>query len=555
MFRLKLSKRLITTTVLMALILVLIIVVVIKLFSEKDKIQLALDLSQQNREQLLKSEKVTESLLLVDGLFKEYCATFHAPVFVEYKAQIKNLSENIRLLKQAVVEESSEEDQQLNKIFDEKSSESVIYVKLRQITDSLIFSAEVLEENQVEIREYYGQKSVGKIDTLSVTETKTEYKKGLLGKIKSAIVGEKVEQNVNTKMLVQSSSGTDVPYNMQTERRLSPRTKSGELAQKAFELRESELKLIEINNRLIAEIRGLTDEIINGIKIQEAEQNKTFLNSVEHSTKFLQNVLIILMLIACALAGYILLLAYRNEKFQENIISLNKKVTRDSVEKDKFFSVLSHDLLNPFNALLGFSEMLNEAVANDDKEDTKEYSSIVQQSAKRIYNLLQNLLVWGRMQNGKTKYSPSSVEIEELVSGTIMVVSPIARNKEIRLEWEVRDKMVATVDANMLSSVLQNLITNAIKFTHRQGNVVVKSFEEAGQLNFVVSDTGVGMSQEQIDNLFKLDKTTSTKGTDDESGTGLGLIISKEFIEKHRGKIWVTSTPGKGSNFCFSIPL
>lgn len=211
--------------------------------------------------------------------------------------------------------------------------------------------------------------------------------------------------------------------------------------------------------------------------------------------------------------------------------------------------------MNPFNALLGFSEMLNESAKKGNKEDTSEYASIVHQSAKRIFNLLQNLLVWTRMQNGKTKYAPKTEKVEELVSDTMLIVAPIAQNKQIKLEWDVEKEITAKLDSNMIGSALQNLVTNAIKFTENGGSVKVTATTESDNLNFVVADTGVGMSSEQVENLFKLDKNSSSRGTNDEVGTGLGLIIAKEFIDFHQGKIWAESNLGKGSKFCFSIPL
>ena len=556
MSKFKLPNRLITTTILMSLILVLIIGIIISLIYERGRIQAALNLSQQNREQLLKTESVTESLLLVEARFKEYCTTFETKFFEEYKAQVHTLSENIRLLQQTVQHESTEKDNRITQIFEEKNKEAGIYVRLKQITDSLMSSVSNLEEKQPEIEKYFNPLG-SRIDTLSITETREMYKKGLLGKIKSAIVGEKVQQNINTKLRVQSA-GERINFGEELRRTSQLSTSPAnikKLVQKNLELKESELKLIYINNSLIVEIRKLIDEIKSNIKSQETEHNNTFLNSVRHSTDFLQNTLVVLMLLACILAGYILFLAYKNNKFQEHIISLNQKVTKDSIEKDKFFSIIGHDLMNPFNALLGFSEMLNEAVKKNQHEELSECSSAVHQSAKRIYNLLQNLLVWSRMQNGKMKYSPRSVKIDELISDTMMILIPVARNKEINLAWDVKDDIMVTLDTNMIGSVLQNLVTNAIKFTERGGNVSVSAFVESDNLNFVVSDSGVGMEEEQLQKLFKLDKTASSRGTDDEVGTGLGLIISKEFVELHHGKIWAESTLGEGSRFCFSIPF
>ncbi len=538
----------------MALMLVLIIGMIISLINEKGRIQAALSLSQQNREQLLKTESVTESLLLVEARFKEYCATFETKVFDEYKAQAQMLAENISLLQQTASQGSPGEDNRIAKIFEEKNREAEVYLRLKQITDSLMLSVSSLESQQTEIEKTFRRRIGGRIDTLSVTETRELYKKGLLGKIKSAIVGEKIKENVNTKLRVQTPDEI-LQKSLLSGPQTSAPTNIKELIKKNFELKESELKLIYINNSLIEEIRKLVDDIKISIKNQEASQNNSFLNSVRHSTDFLQNILIVLMILASILAGYILFLAYRNDKFQDHIIALNQKVMKDSVEKDKFFSIISHDLMNPFNALLGFTNILKDAVKENDQKEIEECSTIVHQSASRISNLLQNLLVWSRMHNGKIQFSPKLARIEELVSNTLMVLSPVAQNKEIKLNWSLDGDITATLDTNMIGSVLQNLVTNAIKFTKKGGEVRVSAFIESENLNIEVADTGVGMTDEQIQKLFRLDKTASSRGTEDEVGTGLGLIISKEFIEMHHGKIWAESTLGKGSKFCFRIPM
>lgn len=557
----KIPNRLFTTTIFMFFTLAVIVVLVISLINEKSRIQASLVLAQHSREQILKTESVTEALLLTEIRFKEYCTTFDEAVFEKYKIQVDALSRNIHLLLQSISNDSTREGERIDRLFDEKTKEADVYMKLRLLTDSLIFSSASLEENQSELVKYADSRTKKTIDTISITKISESHKKGLLGKLKNAIVGEKIQQSENTKLLIHSPGESNSPNEDPSQKQLHVRnektdpTNMRKLIRNAFELKESELKLIELNNRLIAEISKLVTEVKNDIKETELSRNNSFLNSVKDSASFLQNALIILILLACILATYILTLSYKNEKFQKNIIDLNDKVMEDSVEKDKFFSIISHDLMNPFNALLGFSEMLNESARNGDKEDVIEYSSVINQSARRIFNLLQNLLVWSRMKNGKMNYSPKPVRIDELISDSMMILSPIAQNKEINLSWEVNSDITATIDPNMINSVLQNLVTNAIKFTERGGSVTVKAFAESDQLKFIISDSGVGMSEEQIMKLFKLNKTSSARGTDDEVGTGLGLIICKEFIELHHGKIWVESTPGQGSDFCFSVAL
>jgi len=538
---------------------------IIGLINEKGRIQSALELSQKNRERIIITEGVTESLLLVEVRFKEYCTTFEKQVFEDYKMQVKTLAENIQRLQQSIANESQKDENPIIEIFQEKTKEADIYVRLRLITDSLMLSFGGLEENQTLIKNYIGRLSEVKIDTLSVTETRETQKKGLLGKIKTAIVGEKIQENVETKLLVNTQeqlknfqrnpSQEQILAELQDQNSGDNSASIRELFRKVNELKNSELKLIKFNNSLIDEIRNLINEIKTSIKNEETSQNNSFLNSVRSSTDFLQNILIVLMILACILAVYILVLAYKNDKFQNNIIDLNKKVMKDSVEKDKFFSIIGHDLMNPLTALHGYSELLTVSAKNGDRDECVENSQIVHQLTKRILNLLQNLLVWSRMQKGKMKYTPKLTQIEELVSNTMMIVAPIAQNKEIHLDWDVNDSITVSIDSNMIGSVLQNLVTNAIKFTERGGNVNVSAILESDNLNFTVSDTGIGMNDDQINKLFRLDKSSSSRGTDDESGTGLGLIICKEFIEAHRGKIWVESVLGKGSNFCFTIPV
>lgn len=555
-------KRLITTTILMASILVLIVVLIVSLITEKSRIQAALDLSQRNREQLLRTENVTQSLVVTEARFKEYCTTFEKAVFDDYQLQVKSLAENIVALQQLFNKNATGNDGKITEIFDEKTKEADVYMKLRLATDSLIFSVGNLRENQVELEKYIGSQSDPRIDTLSVTATKESYKKGLFGKLKSALIGEKVKENVTTRLRIQSDKELEkskirdaVMRALDANKTTVSANKFNELVQKSMELKESELKLIQINNSLIAQIQNLVEDIKISIRNQEAKYNNVFLKSVQHSTNLLQNILIVLMIVAFALAIYIMLLAYRNDKFQDNIISLNAKILKDSIEKDKFYSIVSHDIMNPFNALLGFSKILKEAVKEGDQKEIEECSVIVHQSAERISNLLQNLLVWSRVQNGKIQFAPQNRNVNQLVSEAMAIVAPIARNKTINLNWNVLGEIDAELDKNMITSVLQNLVTNAIKFTPKGGEVKVSASSDSSKLKVVVSDNGVGMNEEQLSKLFRLDKASSSKGTDEETGTGLGLIIAREFIEKHNGQIWAESEVGKGSKFCFDIPL
>jgi PAS domain S-box-containing protein len=241
-------------------------------------------------------------------------------------------------------------------------------------------------------------------------------------------------------------------------------------------------------------------------------------------------------------------------KYQvEQLEKSEQKLSELNVTKDKFFSIIGHDLKNPISAVLGLSEVLFETLTPEN--EGFEYATAIHESVLSIDNLLNKLLIWSQTQNSKIKLNLSAVRIDKLIDDIMVIVEPIAQNKGIDLRTTIENEIIAKIDHNMISSVLQNLITNAIKFTRKGGEVNISVSKQPGKLNFSVSDTGVGMTAKQLQKLFRLDKASSSRGTNNEPGTGLGLIICKEFVESHRGEIWVESTLGKGSKFYFSIPL
>ncbi len=238
--------------------------------------------------------------------------------------------------------------------------------------------------------------------------------------------------------------------------------------------------------------------------------------------------------------------------YLEELVKSERKLSELNATKDKFFSIISHDLKNPIGAIYGLSELLIHTLTPENKGYA--FAIAIPESVLRIDKLLQNLLIWTQTQSNQIKPVFIPVRIEILMNDVMLFVDPIARNKKINLSWQVDGNVIAEIDLNMISSVLQNLITNAIKFTVQGGEVRISFYTENNNLIFKVADTGIGMQQQQLQSLFKPENAISTPGTENETGTGLGLIISKEFVEKHGGKIWATSIWGKGSTFYFTIP-
>lgn len=223
--------------------------------------------------------------------------------------------------------------------------------------------------------------------------------------------------------------------------------------------------------------------------------------------------------------------------------------------KDKFFSIIAHDLKSPFNGIIGFSEVIREQVLKQDYQGIAEYSEIINKSSHQAMNLLSNLMEWSRSQTGRISFHPEYIDMVMLIKSCFELLKLSALQKSITLTHNIPHDLIVPADKAMVETVLRNLISNAIKFTPRGGNVTVVAEKKQNNCLVLVSDSGMGIEKSNIGKLFRIDGNFSEKGTDNESGTGLGLIICKDFIDKHNGKIWVESEYGHGSKFYFSLPI
>lgn len=223
--------------------------------------------------------------------------------------------------------------------------------------------------------------------------------------------------------------------------------------------------------------------------------------------------------------------------------------------KDKFFSIIAHDLKNPFVTLLGFSEILLSDFNELQSDEILFYINEMKKSADLSHNLLQNLLQWSRSQTGKIEFHPKQIKVNSIVQQNISLLKKSAEKKGINLIDKTDSNVIVKADEDMLNTIIRNLLTNAIKFTNKNGIISVTSDSSEEYVEIHVKDTGIGMDPNSMSKLFRLDVSHSTVGTGNESGTGLGLILCKEFVEKQGGKIWVDSQKGEGTTFTFSLPL
>lgn len=239
---------------------------------------------------------------------------------------------------------------------------------------------------------------------------------------------------------------------------------------------------------------------------------------------------------------------------QEKLSVSENRLRELNSTKDKFFSIIAHDLMSPFNSILGLCEVLSENIAQQDFESIKDYNDSIIASTKRAFALLVNLLDWAKLQTGHIAFEPIKVGFSKIVSENIDLCKSQAENKKLKIVSEVEPNLFVYIDYNMINTVVRNLLSNAIKYTDENGKITLKANSDSEGLCFSIMDTGVGIKNENLEKMFRLDFQISTPGTASETGSGLGLILCKEFIEKHNGKIWVESEFGKGSTFKFVIP-
>ena len=232
----------------------------------------------------------------------------------------------------------------------------------------------------------------------------------------------------------------------------------------------------------------------------------------------------------------------------------NQELKELNATKDKFFSIIAHDLKSPFNSILGFSEILSENALKYSPEKVEQISKNIYKSSKNAFTLLENLLTWSRLQTGRLNPKIKLMDYYHIINDIQILCEPIANSKKIKLDFNLDLAVLVLIDEQMLHTILRNLISNSIKFTFPGGFVKLETQNNEHEVLFIVSDNGIGIDVSNLGKLFSIDCDLSLKGTENESGTGLGLILCKDFVEKQQGRIWVESELGFGTSFKFTIP-
>jgi PAS domain S-box-containing protein len=269
-------------------------------------------------------------------------------------------------------------------------------------------------------------------------------------------------------------------------------------------------------------------------------------------------------------------LRYFHAKFarlnQNEVISINRDITeikqaetklqeyaaelkRLNLDKDRFMQILAHDMRSPFNSLIGMVDLLTEDLNPDSGNETGAILKSLSQTLVSTLGFLDDLLLWSKSQSGKLPFNPECVVFSEVCEETVNLLQAQADSKKIEIRFSVPDQFTLFADRNMLKTVLRNLISNAVKFTNLNGQITISAQKDAGWVLISVSDNGIGMDRSRLAQLWEMTQPYTTAGTAGESGTGLGLLLCRDFVEKHGGAIRAESEPGKGSTFRFSLPV
>ncbi len=244
----------------------------------------------------------------------------------------------------------------------------------------------------------------------------------------------------------------------------------------------------------------------------------------------------------------------KRKKYEEQLIKYTEDLKLLNAAKDKFFSIISHDLRSPFNSLLGLTEYISHSYDEMTPTEIRSSVSNVYNASKQVYNLILNLLEWSMIQSGRLNVNKSVINLSELGNEIMSLYQESANYKQLELINEMKQEILVYADKYMIDTIVRNFVSNSIKFTKPGGKITIKGIINGDNAEVSVTDTGIGISPEEQKNLFRIDEQTRRDGTANEKGTGLGLILCKEFIEKNNGVLWVESEEGKGSRFSFTVP-
>lgn len=308
-------------------------------------------------------------------------------------------------------------------------------------------------------------------------------------------------------------------------------------------------------NKKVEEIKTIEGEV-------ETLRAEAQLKSIQlEQQRLIRNLLIIISAFVLIIAigsvyGYVII-RKKNDRLNitnENLAQSETELKKTVQTKDKLFSIIAHDLRSPFTALVGLTGVLAAQASTMSSNEVKEYGTIINESSQKLLDLIDNLLHWSRSQTGKLKLIPKEIDLSVLVDDVVSILALQASAKGIEIENRIPKNTKVLADSETTATVVRNIISNAIKFTKQHGQIAVETSSDDGLVEISITDNGIGISPENLSKLFKIEQSFSTKGTEQEAGTGLGLVVCKEFVEKNNGSIDAVSKVGAGTTFIIRLP-
>jgi len=390
---------------------------------------------------------------------------------------------------------------------------------------------------------------------------------------------DSAEKNINQSIVIGKEIGNMVliQFGFLAKHDLYKEQKSFKLAleyyTKHIKIRDSLESIRKNEKNLEAQLDLELDKKKEEIKSIESEvlllRQQSLMSELEvEKQKESKHLIIVLSILTLSVAG-IAIWGYHqkkkhNQALKEKIAliqDINEKLVKSEESlklniqtKDKLFSIIAHDLKSPFNALVGLTEILSTRAETLTPEEISELSTHINKSSNNVLKLTDNLLNWSRSQTGKIKIKPDNISIKEVVDSCVEVLSISANEKNISIKPRLNNDDNAFADKDTITTVIRNIISNSIKFTPNNGEITIWANKQDGYTKIYITDSGVGISKEKLSQLFKIETNTSTRGTNQETGTGLGLIICKEFVEKNNGTITVESELNVGTTFIIKLP-
>ena len=302
----------------------------------------------------------------------------------------------------------------------------------------------------------------------------------------------------------------------------------------------------------------------NNIKLGELKTKREFelrdkkikIQNLQIKSETSKVYLLITITIATLILLTLFLWLYLSKRSNNKLLSQkNKEISNANKQKDRFFSIIAHDLRGPFSGFLGLTELLASEIDTMDKEEIQFSAAIMASSAKNLENLLENLLKWSCMEQGLIPFTPQEINLYQTTMECILILQAAAEKKEIQIQNKIKEDTIVFADNYMLHTIIRNILSNAIKFTQKGGSITIQAEKDSKNTIISITDSGIGMNAKIVENIFNLDVKTNRTGTEDEPSSGLGLILCKEFVEKHGGKIGIESEENKGTTFYCSFPF